>query len=62
MTAETFLKTLAEYLFYAFLSIGVYILTWRVAYRYLGSREDSPQSQGFLRGSFRGQIDGGLGG
>ncbi len=42
MTAETFLKTLAEYLFYAFLSIGVYILTWRVAYRTLSSREDTP--------------------
>lgn len=42
MTAETFLKTLAEYLFYAFLSIGVYILTWRVASRALSSREDTP--------------------
>lgn len=42
MTTETLVKTIVEYLFYAAWSVGMYILTWNVAYRYLGSREDSP--------------------
>lgn len=42
MTTETFIKTIAEFLFYSFLSIGVYILAWWVAYRTLSSRVDTP--------------------